>query len=66
MSEMSTRYALPLLDAGQAQKEITHNEAIDRVDALLHLAVASMDLTDPPLLPPLGAAWIIGAGAVGA
>lgn len=65
MSETSTRYALPLLDAGQAQKEVTHNEAIDRVDALLHLAVASMDLTDPPPTPSLGTAWIVASGATG-
>lgn len=43
--------ALPLLDAAQAQKHVTHNEALLALDALTQLAVASR--TAP--LPPAGA-----------
>ena len=32
----SPRFDLPLLAVSQAQKEITHNEALILIDALLH------------------------------
>jgi hypothetical protein len=37
----TTRLALPLMDAAQAQKHVTHNEAIMRLDALTHLSVSA-------------------------
>nr|WP_295661304.1 DUF2793 domain-containing protein [Polymorphobacter sp.] len=65
MAELSARYALPLLQSGQAQKEITHNGAIAAIDALLHLAVESRVLAAPPagVGPPGG--WIVAGGAFG-
>ena len=39
MTEYSARLAMPLLAAGQAQKEIWHNEALAMVDLLLQGAV---------------------------
>ena len=60
MSE-SNRWALPLLAAGQAQKEITHNEAILAIDRLLHLAVESRTLSTPPTEPRTGVTYIVGA-----
>lgn len=66
MAEATDRYGLPLLQAGQAQKEITHNEAILRMDALLHAAVESQSVASPPSAPPPGASWIVPAGADGA
>ena len=35
MSEMTDRLLLPLLATAQAQKEVTHNEALTLVDLLL-------------------------------
>lgn len=64
--DYSDRFALPLLHAGQAQKEIHHNEALTRIDMLLHISVASADLSAPPGAPTLGQCWIVGAGASGA
>lgn len=57
------RWALPLLFAGQAQKEIFHNEALARIDALLHGRAESADLGSPPGAPVIGQCWIVAAGA---
>ena len=65
MVETTERYGLPLLQAGQSQKEITHNEAVVRTDALLHPSVESRTLTAPPSSPTPGQAWIVGSGASG-
>lgn len=64
---MSTtpRLSLPLLAAGQAQKHVTHNDALMRLDALVHLAVASRIQGVPPAAPAEGAAFIVPAGGSG-
>ena len=59
------RWALPLLFAGQAQKEIFHNEALGTIDALLHGRVESADLATPPSSSSIGQCWIVAAGATG-
>lgn len=58
--------ALPLLAAAQAQKHITHNEAIASLDALVHLAVKERDRDNPPALPAEGDRYLVGTGGVGA
>lgn len=58
----SPRFALPLLFAGQAQKEGHVNEALSRIDALLHLAIESTQVT-PPASPAEGQCWIVGSSA---
>lgn len=64
--ENSVRFGLPLLVAGQGQKDITHNEAIVALDCLLHVAVESSGLLQPPASAQAGSAWIVGAPAEGA
>ena len=60
----SSRYALPFLQAGQAQKEVTHNTAVAQIDALLQLGVESRQAaTDQPII---GTVWIVGLNATGA
>ncbi|PKB14229.1 uncharacterized protein DUF2793 [Novosphingobium kunmingense] len=54
----TARHELPLLFAGQAQKESFVNEALARIDALLHLAVEAVQAA-PPDGPSDGQAWII-------
>lgn len=64
-ADSSPRWSLPLLFAGQAQKEIFVNEALARLDALLH-AVVEGEAATPPASPVEGEAWIVGSGASGA
>ena len=65
MAEASDRWSLPLLAAGQAQKEITHNEALTRIDALLHPIVEAVAPATLPVAPQPGQGWVVGAGATG-
>jgi hypothetical protein len=63
---LSPNLALPYLDAAQAQKHVTHNEALRLLDALVMLAVADRDLAAAPATPADGARYIVAAGATGA
>jgi hypothetical protein len=60
------RLALPVIEAAQAQKHVTHNEALVLLDALTQLTVESRTLTAPPGSPADGACYIPAAGATGA
>lgn len=65
-TDVTSRWALPQLFAGQAQKEVFHNEALARIDMLLHGHAESADLALPPASPTAGQCWIVAAGASGA
>ncbi len=58
------RFGLPLLYAGQAQKEVFVNESLSIADALLHCAIESETPT-PPVAPADGMAWLVATGATG-
>lgn len=60
------RLALPAIEAAQAQKHVTHNEALTLLDALTQLAVESRALTAPPGSPADGACYIPAASATAA
>jgi len=62
----TTRLALPRLDAAQAQKHVTHNEALGLLDALVHLSVSARNLAAPPTAPVEGARFIVGSAPTGA
>lgn len=64
MSE-TPRLKLPLLDAAQAQKHVTVNEAIARADSLASARVESRSLATPPTGAVDGHAYIVGVGGAG-
>lgn len=64
--ELSTRLGLPLLFAGQAQKELTHNEALTLLDLAVQPVVAGIGVNDPPAAPATGECWIVGPSPTGA
>ena len=57
---------LPCIEGSQAQKHVTHNEALRLLDTLVQLAVVDRDLTAPPGAPADGESWIVKTGATGA
>src|SRR5690606_958695 len=57
--------ALPYIMPSQAQKHVTHNEALRILDALVQLAVIDGDRTDPPSGAADGERHIVAAGATG-
>jgi hypothetical protein len=65
MAEATTHLALPFLAPSQAQKHITHNEALVRLDALTQIAVESEGATSPPGSPAEGERHLVGTGASG-
>jgi hypothetical protein len=60
------RLNLPLLAAAQAQKHVTHNEALMQLDDVVQLGVIDMDLATPPSSPAVGARYIVAASPTGA
>ncbi len=58
--------ALPYIEAAQAQKHVTHNEALSLLDALVQLAVTDRDLSVPPGSPANGERYIVAASPSGA
>ncbi|MGB7244834.1 MAG: DUF2793 domain-containing protein [Sulfitobacter sp.] len=65
MPQTSPRLDLPYLQPSQAQKHVTHNEALQRLDVLTQLVVSQFDATDPPALPELGEVFALGSSPTG-
>ena len=59
------RHGLPVLFPGQAQKEVTLNEALARIDALVHPAVQGI-ADAPPADPGEGESWLVSTTPSGA
>ena len=62
----TARLALPLLAMAQAQKEVTHNEALTLLDLLVQPVVEAGPQSVPPSAPGAGQGWIVGAAPTGA
>ena len=65
MSDVSPVLALPYIAPAQAQKHVTHNEALARLDVAVQLAVRSRDLMAPPTAPDPGDRYLVPGGASG-
>lgn len=61
----SANLALPYLEAAQAQKHVTHNDALALLDACVQLSVSSRNVEAVPADPQQGERFIIGAAATG-
>jgi Protein of unknown function (DUF2793) len=65
MSESTGRLALPLLAVAQAQKEMTHNEALALLDIAVQPVVQAVAPPAVPTAPVNGQCWIVGAAPAG-
>ena len=67
MTDLHTaRLHLPLLAPGQAQKELTHNEALTLVDILTNPVVENATTAVPPPNPGSDQSWLVAPDAAGA
>ena len=66
MTEDTARLALPMLAAAQAQKEMTHNEALARIDIVAQPVVEAVGPSTVPAAPLEGQCWIVGTAPTGA
>lgn len=60
----TSQLELPLLQPSQAQKHVTVNEALARIDGLTQLVLASASTTTPPVSTEDGTAYFVPAAAV--
>lgn len=61
----TTKLGLPLVASAQAQKHVTVNESLLRLDALTHLSLLTVGTAVPPGSPDEGDVHAVGAGASG-
>jgi len=66
MSELSPGLGLPYLQPSQAQKHVTHNTALQRLDQLVQLRLSSFDASLPPVSPAPGETHALGGSPTGA
>ncbi|MDI7860647.1 DUF2793 domain-containing protein [Rhizobiaceae bacterium n13] len=65
MSDTTANLALPYILPSQAQKHVTHNQALQLLDAATHLAVAG-ELSSPPGIAAEGEVYLISDAPDGA
>lgn len=59
MPQISPSLSLPYLQPAQAQKHVTHNEALRILDTVTQLSVTDATLVTPPAQPVEGARYIV-------
>jgi hypothetical protein len=57
---------LPFIEGSQAQKHVTHNEALRILDAAIQIGVLDLTRTSPPSSPAEGERHVVASGATGA
>lgn len=60
MTETTARLGLPLIMPSQAQKHVTHNEALALLDGITQLVVKEQGSMTPPALPAPGETYALG------
>lgn len=65
MSETTVRHKLPYILAAQAQKHVTHNEALRLLDGLVNLHILAFDLDTSPITPLQGNCYTVGNNPTG-
>lgn len=66
MSQSTANLGFPFVAEGQAQKHVTVNETIRRLDAIVQITVESATTTAEPGAPSDGQTYIVPAGKTGA
>lgn len=66
MSDTTPNLVLPFIMPAQAQKHVTHNEAIELLDTIVQLTLENTGATTPPSAALEGQAWALGAAPSGA
>lgn len=66
MSQTSTLLALPYIQPAQAQKHVTHNEAIELLDLIVQLTVQDFTASTPPSSPAEGDTYALDTTPSGA
>ena len=66
MTTFSPRLDLPFLEGAQAQKHVTHNEALERLDIAVQASVQGWRIATPPAGPAEGACFLVGDAPSGA
>lgn len=61
----TARLLLPTIQASQAQKHVTHNDALRLLDGMVQASVINSTRTAPPASPGAGDCYIVAAGASG-
>lgn len=61
----TTHLAITLVEQSQAQKEVTVNQALVRIDALMNSGAKSRNVNTPPGSPASGDVYIVGSSPTG-
>lgn len=65
MPDQTPNLAMPFIMPAQAQKHVTHNEALELLDTIVQLTLEASDATTPPTLATEGQAWGLGTSPTG-
>lgn len=63
--EQTTNLKMPFIMPSQAQKHVTHNEALQALDVVVQLSALDRHLAAPPASPAEGDRYIVAAAATG-
>jgi|GEM_PF-1646471 len=64
-SATTLRHGFPYIIPGQAQKHVTHNTALEHIDAVTHLCLDGLNVDVPPQDPIIGTCYDISASPKG-